>query len=291
MHKLIYYQKKFEQCYKQGTDQWLEARRFSFGGSEISILLNQNRYDNWENLLDRKKNKSFLKTDCTTWGNLFEPVSKHYITKKHGVIFEFGAIPHPMYPISYSPDGILINESGDNLILLEIKCPIYRGVHKIPPHYLCQIQCGLNIFNAEYGLFSQFRFRRCKLNDKPWNCVYDRKYHKEYRKRCKDKHPISYGYLYWEFDCDLVDLGTKDCITEELIKIPKDIRMQIIIEKLLEPKKGVVLMWKLFDIEYNKITPNRNYLQDHENLLWNKYKLLTDEILTEEEDFELIKKE
>lgn len=272
MHKLDYYQNKFYQCVLQGTEEWLKGRSFAFGGSEMGSLLGKNKYESWNDLLNHKANQSFTKCDATEWGHLFEPVAKIFIEKTHGKIYEFGSIPHSYLPVCYSPDGLLVID--DQLILLEIKNPIYRGINKIPEVYLHQVQTGMNIISVQHCLFAQFRFRRCKLGTSPWSVVYDRVYHKEYRKRCKDQGNISYGYLYWSTEDDLVDLGSVPNIYNELKTIPLEIQPKIMIQETFDEtiKKGKVLMWKLFEKSIEKIEPEKNYLMDKEEVLWEKYK-------------------
>lgn len=274
MHKLDYYQNKFYKSVLQGTEEWLKGRSFAFGGSEMGSIVGNNKHETWQDLLLRKANQTFTKCDATEWGHLFEPVAKILLEMQYGKIHEFGSIPHSYLPVCYSPDGLLVID--DDLVLLEIKNPIYRGVDKIPEVYLHQVQTGMNIINVKYCLFAQFRFRRCKLNTAPWSVVYDRPYHKEYRRRCKDQGNINFGYLYWPTDEPLVDLGVVKNIYDELKKIPLEIQPQIIIRpnEPFDKTKGKVLMWKLFEKKIEKIEPQRNYLQDKEEMLWSKYKEL-----------------
>lgn len=272
MHKLEYYQNKFHNLAIQGSDAWLEARSFSFGGSEMSTVVGKNKYEKWEKLLEKKAHNINFKSDTTEWGHLFEPVAKAFITKQSGTIYEFGSIPHSYYPVCYSPDGLMVMD--DDLVMIEIKNPIYRGVHSIPEGYLEQVKTGMCILNVKHCVFWQFRFRRCKLGTGPWSMEYDRNYHKEYRKRCKDMGNISFGYLYWNVDCDLVDLGSVPSILNEIKDIPTHIKPEIIIEKPFEYKRGKVLMWKLFEKTKEIIMPEQNYLKDKEELLWQKYKEL-----------------
>lgn len=273
MYKLVYYQNKFKNLAIQGSEEWLEARSFSFGGSEMSTITGKNKkYDNWDKLLHRKVNNVNFRSDATEWGHLFEPISKLFIEKQCGKIYEFGSIPHSYYPVCYSPDGLMVME--DDLVLIEIKNPIYRGVHTVPESYLEQVQTGMSIINVKHCDFWQFRFRRCKLGTGPWNMVYDRVYHKEYRKRCKDMGNISFGYLYWEVDCDLVDLGNVPSILDEIKTIPLEVQPKIIIEQPFDKTRGKVLMWKLFEKTKEVIKPIKDYLASKEELLWSKYKEL-----------------
>jgi len=272
MYKLVYYQNKFKNLAIQGSEEWMEARSYSFGGSEMSTIMGKNKYEKWNDLILRKQNTTNFRSDTTEWGHLFEPVAKLFISKQYGTIYEFGSIPHSYYPVCYSPDGLMVIE--DALIMIEIKNPIYRGVHNIPEAYIEQIQTGMSIINVKHCVFWQFRFRRCKLGTGPWNMSYDRVYHKEYRKRCKDMGNISFGYLHWDVDCDLVDLGNVPNILDELKDIPLSVQPSIIIEKPFEGTRGKVLMWKLFEKTKEEILPVKNYLADKEDFLWEKYKEL-----------------
>lgn len=277
MHKLFYYINKFGDLHTQGSTEWLKGRTSSFGGSEMSTLLGENKHDNWSNLKKKKLTMEVDNCDITEWGHWFEPVSKFYIEKDFGPIYEFGSIPHPYYPICYSPDGLIVE--NDDLTLLEIKNPIMRNIHKIPEHYLPQVKTGMCVLNVKYCLFAQFRFRRCSLETPPTNYIYDRTYHKEYRKRCKDKKPISWGYLYWEGEEELVDLSKHknmcDILGKKSTQQPK-----IYIESELKQEKGFAVMWKLFEYNYAGIKPDFFYLSDREEELWEKYnELYVDKVL------------
>lgn len=274
MYKLQYYQHKFKNLAPQGSEEWLEARSFSFGGSEMGTVMGKNKYDNWDKLLHRKSSQINSRSDATEWGHLFEPVAKLFIKQAQGIIYEFGSIPHSYYPVCYSPDGLMVIQ--DELVMIEIKNPIFRGVHNIPASYIEQVQTGMSIINVKNCEFWQFRFRRCKLGTGPWNFDYDRPYHKEYRKRCKDMGNISFGYLHWDIDCELVDLGKVPDILDEIKDIPSIVAPKIIIEEPFTGTKGKVLMWKLFEKTKVIIEPERNYLSNKEDLLWAKYKELRD---------------
>jgi putative phage-type endonuclease len=270
MYKLEYYNKKFKYLSEQGSDDWLEGRRFAFGGSEMAMVLDKDPYHTFSDMLERKLTKTFEEQDCTEWGKMFEPVAKLFIEKqKQTKIHEFGSIPHSYYPVCYSPDGILVDEKLDDLILLEIKSPIYRGVHSVPAHYLHQVLTGMCVIHVKYCLFAQFRFRRCAIWLDPTSPSYDRVYHKEYRRREPDKRPIAFGYLYWEGPEHIVDLSAH----REILKVkPRRKPDRVIINEKFFPNTGFVLMWKLFDIRYDVITPQPDYLKDKEEMLWKKYK-------------------
>lgn len=305
MHKIKYYQNKFTSYNQnaQGSQEWYQSRKYSFGGSELCAVLETNKklkyLKSFQEVLQEKLNSSEFKSeslgdDATCWGKLFEPVSKHFIRLKFGTIYEFGSIPHPFYPVSYSPDGLLLNPSKTDILLLEIKNPICRGIVKadgktnIPDYYIPQIQSGLNVFNCEYCVFAQFRFRRCKITEPSQNMQFDRMYHKDFVKRSGFKYPIAFGYLYWgpilqdkEHE-SLIDLSQFEYMLPELAKAYKvqDIFNPVFIVNeeidVLKFKSGYILKWKLFDTKYESIMPDRNFLSKHEGILWHKYKELID---------------
>lgn len=265
MHKLKYYEKKFGNLPVQGSKEWLEGRSQCFGGSEIGTVLGKSKYDTFEELKKKKIENTFDSSDITQWGKLFERVAKYYIRKEIGTIYEFGSIPHSMYPISYSPDGLILKD--ENLLLLEIKCPIMRGVHVIPEVYHHQVQTGMNTINVEGCLFYQFRFRRCLYGTHVFNCSYDRFYHKEFRKRCADKGAISYGYLWWDTGHQPIrDLALLDSMISEITCEP-----QYFIEEECPYATGSILQWKLFDVTCKEIQPDKTYLEKHSDEIWKKY--------------------
>jgi len=275
MHKLYYYLHKFGNQSNQGSSDWLKERQYSFGASEMGTVLDVNPKEKFESLVIKKVNPVYEVKDFSIWGRLFEQISKHYIQKEFGNIYEFGSVSHPAYPVSCSPDGILLNADKTDLILLEIKNPIMRGLKNLPIEYYHQVQTGLSIFSAEKCMFAQFRFRRCKRNEKPFDCKYDRSYHKEYRKRAPDCTPISYGFLVWRTEhYPVIDLSTYEQMSDVLKDVPSEIIPEIHIEKAVYLEKGIILMWKLFEKDIQYIKPDPSYLQKYENELWNQYKSL-----------------
>lgn len=275
MYKLDYYNRKFKtesRNISPGTEEWLNGRQFCFGGSEMGTLLNLNKHEKFPKLIYNKYVKTYKQCDQTEWGHLFEAVAKIYILEDYDNIYEFPSIPHSKYPVCYSPDGIMVDEEADDLILLEIKSPIYRGVQDIPETYLAQVYTGMCVLDVKNCLFAQFRFRRCKFGTPPWNSKYDRTYHREFRNRQSDTTPISFGYLWWNLPCEFHDL----CEDEEMIDIIKGLPKPCI---LIEDDKftastGVILMWKLFEVKHSIIDPKPNFLDDNAKMLWANYKQL-----------------
>lgn len=283
MHKLYYLQKKFSQLPVQGSTNWLEGRKYAFGGSEMEAVLEDETIKKPKKLrpktslteiLARKLDQTSIISDATEWGHMFEPVAKKIIEQElQTTIYDFGSVPHCYYPICYSPDGLIV--LNDDLHLLEIKCPIWRGVNSIPIAYLNQVQTGMNVFPVKGCYFYQFRFRRCALWTKNATEDYDRMWHKESYKRAPKEVPVLCGYLIWEKDCDLIDLGQVDSIYETLQKHGCDSKYtKLQIGGFLPIKKGLVLKWKLFKHSKDYIEPDHEFLRKQEDNIWEKYKLV-----------------
>jgi hypothetical protein len=283
MHKLYYLQKKFSQLPLQGSTNWLEGRKYAFGGSEMDAVLHDEKQKKLKkdkpkttlkDILQNKISQDFIVCDATEWGHMFEPVAKILVEKDlQTTIYEFGSVPHCFYPICYSPDGLIVKDN--DLHLLEIKCPIWRGVNSIPTGYVTQVQTGMNVFPVNGCYFYQFRFRRCALWTKNITEDYDRMWHKESYKRAPKQTPSICGYLIWEKDCDLIDLGMVECIHETLKKYGCDSKYtKLQIGGFFNHKKGLVLKWKLFNHSLEYIKPIDNFLKNQEKDIWEKYKLI-----------------
>lgn len=293
MFKIKYYQTKFNiPVFEPDTDEFLESRKFAFGGSEIASIIGTSEYENVDQLIHKKKNKINSQNESTLWGKLFEPVSKIFISKKYGKIYNYGSIPHCQYPVSYSPDGLIITEDEKDIYLLEIKCPAKRNINSIPPHYMSQVLTGLCVINARECLFAQFKFRRCVYGTLPWSTTYDHKFHCDYRNKRSFNTPNSYGYLIWNLPAEctenkLIDLALMEDMNQTITDFKKKLQtynedkkqnekfcFEIIVEKPVSINSGLILMWKLFDWKSQKIQPDKSYLQKYEEMLWEKYQTL-----------------
>lgn len=274
MHKIYYYSNKFKSESKT-YEEWLENRKYCFGGSDVYTLTGHNKHETFEELVQSRKNKIIQIDDKTEWGHWFENIARVFVEKRYGTIYDYSSIPHPYYPISYSPDGILLTEDKEDIMLLEIKNPIYRDLKDIPEHHIIQVQIGMSIFNVRSCILAQFRFRRCKLGTEPYNNEYDYEYHMESDRKCTN-NPIAFGHIYWEEDCKLFDLSTTNDMIKH-IKEPREYRF-CINEKNTIIHKGLVLMWKLFEVNYTDVAPEKYYIETKGELLWNKYKEMNREI-------------
>lgn len=271
MYKIHYLQNKYKHLSEQGSFEWIRQRKYTFGGSEMYATLNYKKKKFINKIIYDKIHENVHYQDTTNWGKLFEPVAKIILIQEKDIkeIYEFSGIPHPKYPVAYSPDGVFIK--NDDLILLEIKCPIYKHLNEnIAEQYIFQIKTGMEVLPVKECLFARFRFRRCLIWSNPLDSTYDYYYHKEFGKRISKNKPITYGYLYWDTPNNLIDLAT---YPEMLPYIPT-FKPQIIIKEEFKKNTGVVLMWKLFNTKYEEIEPEINFLQKYEKDLWTRYQLL-----------------
>lgn len=272
MYKITFLERKFKDLkrFDPGSQEWFEARQWSFGGSEIHNILTSNP-KKFQNIIETKLSGPNPQKDITNWGHLFERVAKKYIdtyTDTWLLLYEFGTLSHSKYPLSYSPDGIMLDEK-EQVKLIEIKCPIYKNLEKeIDESYLFQIQTGMHVFPVDGGMFMRFRFRRCLLWTSCEDEIYDHYYHKEFKERKSQTKPIAFGYLYWDTKNELFDLAT---LNNMLDKIP-NIKPEIMINEKFKKNNGYVLMWKLFEYKIQTIDYQPNFLQEHEKDIWDKYR-------------------
>jgi hypothetical protein len=107
----------------QGGANWLLGRALGIGGSEMSVLTDENQYKDMRNLIAGKvklPEGAFNGSVATRWGNIFEPVLTLYVEFLLNVkIFETGSIPGVLKrpdgkPVqNYSPDGLAVAKKSD----------------------------------------------------------------------------------------------------------------------------------------------------------------------------------
>ncbi len=275
MEKLDFLRKQHDRLPALGSVSWRESRRMKIGGSEMAAALGKSPYQHQAQLVERKVTRSKAnRSAACTFGRVFEDVAKHYIEMSQGVtVHRLGAIPSTMYPVCYAPDGIIVE--GDELVLVEIKCPFRRSrIHEVPPHYACQVQTGMAVIPSKRAYFYQFRFRACTLGQMGNGPCYNRWLHFESMKRCPACPPLAWGYLHWEADVALVDLGalTGDDSDQLCFVDGKDYTIHHQDDEM--PTRGYVLPWKLFDRSAIEITKDPTFMEDNSKALWDTYKRL-----------------
>ena len=265
---------------EQGTQEWLEARARQFGGSEIATLLNDSPYQKRAEMIDDKIVKRRFDAAPCSFGRIFEVVAKKFLRELMDYqIYDFSGIKSSMFPIAYSPDGVVFDEKNDQLILLEIKCPYRRNkLAKIPLHYVPQIQAGLNILPVDYGEFIQFRFRLCSLWDVDDTPIYNRWLHWESKKKVADKPPILYGYIQFSDTGPYEDIGKLNPKTEmRITKLPR-LRKDMIhlLEVPKRPFRGEIMGFKLFEVATIRVERDPTFFWGHYDAIWSGYlELLT----------------
>lgn len=186
----------------QGSKEWLTSRAETIGGSEISTILNINKYQSIKQLIEQKTGISSFKKAPPLWfGNLFEYILQKYTEEIfETTIYETGSIPYKKSKlIKYSPDGIAVIkknkltniftnddftnkifncskfiENGDDtkdseiLILFEFKNPYMRVIkqNEIPIYYINQPRLGMEVIDiCEVSIFIEAVFRFCSYSD------------------------------------------------------------------------------------------------------------------------------
>lgn len=168
---------------QQRSEEWLEGRKTTIGGSEIAAIMGINPFSTFKGVIELKLGiKSFWGNLATDWGTVFENSSKKIMERAAAMpILETGAVESFVKQHKFSPDGLtVINENGHEfIILLEFKSPFSRIPNgMIPEYYLPQVMAGLaNIEICDYGLFVNTTFRKCAIRDWAYNNVYDTNFH------------------------------------------------------------------------------------------------------------------
>ena len=159
---------------KQKSADWICARKYTIGASEVSALTGKSPFETPSTLLKKKIQPPPMHNNVAcAWGSLFEPIARKYFEKKHFVsVFDHTLSLNlsendPLFgKITCSPDGYFLNLDNE-LVLLEFKCPFKREIAKknIPSYYRDQIQTGLALSgeSVNKGLFVDYQFRICSL--------------------------------------------------------------------------------------------------------------------------------
>ena len=263
MHKLKYLQNCYGSLPKQGTSDWMKMRENRLGGSEIYKFINTKRMSTF------KKNRlKRINNVCTWWGLSFEVIAKDVLNMKGYTIYDFGSLPSCTLPMAYSPDGFIVD--NNELVLLEIKCPIYRHIKletPIKPEYSAQVQAGMKITPADITWFCRFLFRKCSVNQIDILRAYDRKFHHECYKS-KGRYPempdeLAVGCLWWD---------TNNLIKEDIILRRPDELVWSTKPNISEHTKGTIMYFKLFRITKDIISPLPVFSDEE---VWDAYQKFT----------------
>lgn len=278
MQKLNFLQQNWSHLPAQGTDEWLASRRTRIGGSEMASAIGMSPYQSADDLVVVKCAAKKLKAAPCTFGRILEPVAKLIIEEDYYFkIHELGAVPSTRYPVCYSPDGLAVCE--DKLKLIEIKCPFRRSkLETIPPYYLCQVQTGMNVLPCEETLFFQFRFRLCPLAVLGNSKKYNRWLHTESYRRCAEETPSKWGWLHFEDECDMTDLGELHRDNADTLCIVDGLSAEIHMgtpDRV--PDTGYVVPWKLFNHTCVRVPRDPMFLETHAETLWTLHSRLSEQ--------------
>lgn len=288
MDKILFLQKCYGNLPKQDTCEWLNSRKYLFGGSEIGTVL-KNSFRNREkalNLISKKaKNVQSIQNLFMWWGKVFEQVAKMYLKYVREItIYEFGFIPCSNLPIGFSPDGVFVDpDAPDKLWLLEIKCPFLRNVNDhtgVDPIYKEQVQCGMHILPCTQTSFLQFKFRRCFRDQLDKVTEYDRKLHKEGKNILPQKE-IFKGYLYWKGENELKE-GKEQRMPD--VMLCDFMNAHYYDEVCKNYKTGTIMFFKCFFVKEHQIPRNNNWRFKNEDLIWQRHNLLLNEMKRNEEE-------
>jgi len=237
---LIKFLDKYKHLPEQGSAEWLKSRTETIGGSEISTILNLNKYQNIKQLIQQKTGIVQFKKSAPLWfGSIFEFILQKYVEIHFNTtIYETGSIPyHKSNLIKYSPDGLAVinikklqhlfnsdlstifnnsyfdnsnfNNTQELLILFEFKNPFMRVINhnEIPVYYINQPKLGMEVINiCDASIFIESIFRFCSYNDIiSMNNKYNTYYH--FDKIRYNNTPFSYGAftLYYDKNIDNSD--------------------------------------------------------------------------------------
>jgi hypothetical protein len=286
------------------SDDWFKNRSWSFGGSEASHLLDKEL--DFEKFLKNKTNHQSQNKLCV-WGLMFEKIAIELIKREceeKKMEFRTGdTVYHTKYPLSYSPDGYIMN--GKELHLVEIKCPYYRSTKSdLTKQYRYQIQIGMYLLPVDDCIFYRFKFRSCTLSDMSNNFSYRREEHsipfkKNYKFKLRFDEPcLCKGIIIFNeknslgcstsseqqqqqqqilFDVteNMDQLCDLDYSNIEYHIFDSDIDYMNIYS-IIQNLNKKYLLWKLFDINKEYIKRNKTYITKIKNSIWDNYEKLID---------------
>lgn len=267
----------------QGSKFWLENRKHTFGGSEVATILGINPYSSLNKLVKQKVKAEYK--DCLPfcWGRTFEKAALVILDLTMPTVHHFGAIPHEDGLICYSPDGVLVLQ--EQLVLIEIKSPIWRKVkNNIPEYYLPQVLSGIDTLDCDYGLYIENQFRKCSLEHFNFGPRFNCRFHRTVQ---GTEMPAYIGWFVWRGEGELVDLG-KANITQTKMMLDlgePDIRVwdevnwpEFIIPSYWEGVRAI-MCWKMVKSITRRVYPEPHYLHNKLDTFIQARELLEEEWL------------
>jgi putative phage-type endonuclease len=149
---------------KQKTNEWYKIRKKIITATDVSTILECNRFETKKQLLEKKiKNQEIFSNSATEWGNFFEDIAISIYSSINNVkIIEVGLLIHEKYKwLGASPDGIMCNNK-----LIEIKCPYSRKIfNQVPINYWIQTQIQMEVCDIDETILFICAFEQEKLNN------------------------------------------------------------------------------------------------------------------------------
>lgn len=188
---------------KPHTDEWYNIRDKKISATNISSIIDVNNYKTREQLLnDKIYGLNIIDNKFTKHGNMFEDIAIKILEDKLDInVREVGFKTSDKYDfLGATPDGITI--IGNELFLVEIKCPLSRKISGIPSfNYYCQMQTQLEVYEVKKCLFFE-----CNLKEIT---------KKEYQKLEEKETKLLYGYdktknIYWKLLESSLNIVEKD---------------------------------------------------------------------------------
>lgn len=285
MNKLIKLQTKKSPC----TESWFMKRNQNFGGSELSSILQPRNGVTMEIAIDRKLEGFRHGGINFFFGEIFESIVCK-IVFKNKKIYKIRRVPHDYLPVVISTDGVFVN--GDELVMVEIKCPYRRNLYKTLPYFhQPQMLSCLDITGCDRGLFIDARIRRCSLSDLDYN-----KYHYNddnlinkipveigcilfYKtKRFQNQIPIDFGMANNRLLLELRTELQSGKIKKKYINLNRT-RFPFSLTKKQKLNLWGFLPWKFYDYKVFTVYPDNTYLSRYEDEIWTAHKLLLERTL------------
>ncbi len=159
-----------ENC-PQRSPEWFEKRREHITASAVAAALGENKYTSRTKLIQSKvwKPEEFKTNPAIEHGQKYEDYAVEAYEKFTGFkVLNFGLLEsiHPETEgfVAGSPDGITTDGR-----LIEVKCPLYRTSDgSVPPMYMHQIQCTMNILDIDICDFIEYAPADGKISEELW---------------------------------------------------------------------------------------------------------------------------
>ena len=188
---------------KSQTNEWYSIRDKKISATNISTIIGIDNYKTKEQLLnDKIYGLNTIDNKYTKHGNMFEDIAISILEEKLEIdVKEVGFKLSEKHDfLGATPDGITI--IGNELFLVEIKCPLTRKISGIPSfNYYTQIQTQLEVFEINKCLFFECNLKEITL--------------KEYNNLIEKDSDIIFGYnenknIYWKLIESSLNIVEKD---------------------------------------------------------------------------------